>query len=822
LRRYAYLPAALVAVSLLAAPVFAVKPGTWTHHTEAEFSTGKAQGTIITNLGEVQLSRATQKLAELAGDDSVIYDIARVGEKVVVSMGPEGKLARLDGEKLETFAEDATAQIFALAADKAGLWVACSGSPSRIDLRSGDDLKVTRSIPLPDVRYIWAIVPDGKRLWVATGTSGKVLVIDTDEKEPKPVVALDCKQSNILCLGLDAKGRAYAGTDGDGLIYRITPDGNKFTSFVLFDAPEPEIGALMVMENGTVYAGTADAEQARPGRLEAARAESKGRPEKPTQPVGEPKLPNVPPRPEPKAGDKPEPSKPDAAKPEAPKPEAAKPAEPEKEKPAEPAVAAGNGQPTREQYDQLREAIHAKLEQAAKNGPITLQQGPGTGGPSALPSGPRPRLTPSRALGGAAGGKQGNAIYRINPEGFVKEVFRESVMVLRIVRSGDALFVATGNEGLIFRIDPDGEEVTRIADLEPKQIPALLSLPGGDVLVGTANPGRLFRMADTYAAEATLTSAALDAKQISLFGKFQVTAHTPEGTSVDVQTRSGNVADPEAGSWSEWSKTQTVTLAADHSHYLDTLSPAARFLQYRLTLHSKGKATPSVAEVSLKYLMPNLEPRIASVKADYPKARPAGLGAAPAAADSAQRSLKIDWEATDPNEDKLVYKLEARPFDSDGPWVTLADKLDANTYDWNTRTAPDGRYILRVTASDSPDNIPDQALSATRRSDPVTVDNTPPSIEKLTVKPAGDGTIEVNAQVTDALSPIADVRYSISGKDKEEWKMVLPVDLIYDSTDELISVKISGLAPGSAVLTLRATDALGNTRYLAQPFELKK
>ena len=109
-----------------------------------------------------------------------------------------------------------------------------------------------------------------------------------------------------------------------------------------------------------------------------------------------------------------------------------------------------------------------------------------------------------------------------------------------------------------------------------------------------------------------------------------------------------------------------------------------------------------------------------------------------------------------------------------------------------------------MTASDAGDNVPGQERSSSRRSDPVLVDNTPPKIEALELKPAGADAQQLTAQVSDALSPISDVRYSVDSS--ETWRLILPKDFIYDSTREMISVKITGLTPGSHVITIRATD----------------
>ena len=70
-----------------------------------------------------------------------------------------------------------------------------------------------------------------------------------------------------------------------------------------------------------------------------------------------------------------------------------------------------------------------------------------------------------------------------------------------------------------------------------------------------------------------------------------------------------------------------------------------------------------------------------------------------------------------------------------GSW--LRDKLKEKLLSWESNTFPDGEYIIRVTASDSPDNPPDQALTASIESERFTIDNTAPKITGLTGSKAG-------------------------------------------------------------------------------------
>jgi hypothetical protein len=203
-----------------------------------------------------------------------------------------------------------------------------------------------------------------------------------------------------------------------------------------------------------------------------------------------------------------------------------------------------------------------------------------------------------------------------------------------------------------------------------------------------------------------------------------------------------------------------------------------------------------------------------------PIAKPAvsmGPGGPQADTGSAPPAMNISWEAADANNDELVYKLEYRPAEAH-VWLPMTKDLKDTHYTWQTRQVPDGRYIVRVTASDAPDNTADAQLSDTRASDPVLIDNTPP--ELLTVKTTpGKGQIVITGRARDALSTISGLQYVVDAGD--QWHYILSDDLIYDSTDETFSVKIPDLSSGQHVITLRAQDALGNAVNQAMVVDIR-
>lgn len=750
---------------------------------------------------------------------------------------------------------------------------------------------LTTLVELPEVRYVWDLIIDPANadvLYLATGTPGKILKVQLAGEGQAPTITtlLETMQNNVLCLAMH-ENDLYAGTDTDGLVYRVptkqhanangenaqgdatSPNGNdreqadglqaRFADtaafdgpYVVYDAPEPEIATLLVAKDGTVYAGTADAEQARPGRLEEAVSEQEGRIVPGTASDSEtdgdaegdgdgedapqpPDIPNAPPQPEPMdntggnaknaAG---QPQSDDAAT-DADDAETDSTAMDEDEE--QQAVETADSEPTSEQRDRLRAYVKQRLMEARKT--ERLQAGPGSGadngggmqGPgSGTASAVRPK--PMRSQGPK---KQGNAVYRIDPEGFVAEVFRETVMVLKLAftSNGKQLLIATGNEGQIYRLNPATEETANLVDLESQQVMNMLIVPpaardanagSGQVLFCTANPAQLVRMTDGVAAEGTFTSRSFDAEQISLFGMLNLVADLPEGTSVQVQTRTGNVADPEQAPWTTWSEPQMFH-ADDGSEPLaprsmKVPSPPARFLQYKLTLAGDGEQTPTIDKVAMTYVMPNLKPVVESLRAEYPD----NMRSQQNELSPPSTVMDVQWQASDPNEDRLLYTVQYQPAGSD-KWLLMGEDLQQTRFDWQTQRVPDGRYILRLTATDRLDNPPDMARQTVRRSDPLVVDNTPPAIEKLS-KTTDSSKITFTGTAADDLTAIRSIGYILD--DQESYVQILPKDLIFDSTTEPFSFSIDDLSPGPHVVTVRAVDGRGNARYESILFEVEK
>ena len=98
----------------------------------------------------------------------------------------------------------------------------------------------------------------------------------------------------------------------------------------------------------------------------------------------------------------------------------------------------------------------------------------------------------------------------------------------------------------------------------------------------------------------------------------------------------------------------------------------------------------------------------------------------------------FQWQAEDRNGDTLEYAIYYRPL-NENTFRLLKDKLRDNFYTIDGATLADGRYVVKIVASDAPDNPLGQALSGERLSEPVDIDNTSPVLRAVTPPQSASG-----------------------------------------------------------------------------------
>jgi hypothetical protein len=163
----------------------------------------------------------------------------------------------------------------------------------------------------------------------------------------------------------------------------------------------------------------------------------------------------------------------------------------------------------------------------------------------------------------------------------------------------------------------------------------------------------------------------------------------------------------------------------------------------------------------------------------------------------------LQWKATDPDGDALVYELSFRPAGG-AKWMLLRSDVREPSYSFDSSSLPDGEYVFRVTASDVEAN-PGEGKTAVRDSSPVRVDNTPPAVRETS---RGAGFVEIEA--ADAASPILEADYSIDAK---KWVRIEPKDGLSDSPRESYRIALPPEAKGAYVL-VRVMDSARNVATL--------
>ena len=164
------------------------------------------------------------------------------------------------------------------------------------------------------------------------------------------------------------------------------------------------------------------------------------------------------------------------------------------------------------------------------------------------------------------------------------------------------------------------------------------------------------------------------------------------------------------------------------------------------------------------------------------------------------------WSARDDNDDDLIFTIYYRG-EGEKNWRLLKDKIAQRYYSWDTTTMPDGAYYLKVVASDSPSNPPDQAEGDSRESDRFEVANTPPRIEILRAQAHSPTATITFEGISAGGAALAQAQYSL---DAGDWEVVYPVGLLSDSPKQKYEIQLSGLKPGEHTIAVEIADRFDN------------
>ena len=649
------------------------------------------------------------------------------------------------GPRLTNLLTSAPAQIWCLAAGSGDTWWAGTGGDGRvIRVRPGQREETVFDA---EETNVFALAVAGNRVYAATGPDGRVYAIEANGAS-RPF--FDPEEKYIWALAVDGAGRLWVGAGNPAVIYRVDATG---TSQVVYRPPAAHVVALTRDANGRMLAGTES-----PGRLYRFDANDR------------------------------------------------------------PYVLLDSGlSELRAMGSGANGVIYAAALNRGEDSPA--------GAEAASVAAAIAPASGSQTSGTGAGtpSPRRSVIFKIDPSGSWESFWETPDLIYDLaVQSDGSVLVSTGPEGRLYTLQPN-REVFLHTGVDARQITRLV-VPGGRApsVMATANPGRVITMGSSEQSPATYVSPVRDTKSASTWGAIRWEASGP----VVLYTRAGNTEKPD-DSWSDW--------AGPYSKKEGELiqSPAARFLQWKAVLTPAGSSqTPQLTSVTAAYLTRNGRPTVTSITI-----HPAGVvfqrpftgednpiaGLDDAVADARrppggeppqppstlgrrmfQKGLQtIAWKADDADGDRLSYTLLYRREGESG-WHELKAGLSDMIFVWDTTAMADGQYIVKIVASDEASNTPDRTLTGDRESDPITIDNTPPTIStEVTRTAAGPRLV---ARVHDAQSAISKVEYSIAGG---AWRLIYPVDGLADSPDERYEIPLASDADASRIV-IRATDALQN------------
>jgi hypothetical protein len=389
----------------------------------------------------------------------------------------------------------------------------------------------------------------------------------------------------------------------------------------------------------------------------------------------------------------------------------------------------------------------------------------------------------------------GNAVYRIDPDGLVSELHRVPGTIRAMLMEDQTLVIASSGPASVSLFGLSDQSHTTLYAGDARHVTSMIKRSDGGLAFGTAIPAAVKQLGPGLAGEGTYVSTKIDAGSIARIGRMRLDGTMPDGTSLTVSMRTSNAGDEQAESlWSAWTEPVAAT------RFVQMPAGPARFIQYRLTLTGDGQISPVVTGVTLAYQTANRPPQVMTLTVTQPE---------PVEGQANRHLREIAWEAIDPDEHAMLYAIDYRS--ASGEWLGIAEKLTEPSFTWDTRTVPEGRYLLRVRASDVPANSANDARTGVKLSAPVLVDNTPPVIGDIETTTA-DGRTTVRFRVVDRGGIVRRVEYAMERPG--EWRRVRSVDTIDDSPDESYELVLDRSGTSRpVVLIVRAGDDGGNEAY---------
>lgn len=244
----------------LATDARAVGTRTFVLNDEKSFDGGDLTGVAIASDGTV---RAGLQLANAPIDDatSVWASVTLDDGSVLLGTGTGGRIYKIDKGKVTIAAETKAMAVSALALGTGGTVYAGTfpeGKVFRLSTAELDGGEKKPWVELEGAENVWGLAYDAnkKALFAATGAEGKLFRI-TDAgpgSSGKADVYFDSEEDHLVSVAVGPAGVVYAGSNGEGLLYRIKAPGR---ADVIHDFDSDDVKAIAIAppeKGGYVYA----------------------------------------------------------------------------------------------------------------------------------------------------------------------------------------------------------------------------------------------------------------------------------------------------------------------------------------------------------------------------------------------------------------------------------------------------------------------------------------------------------------------------------------------------------------------------------------
>jgi hypothetical protein len=672
--------AGLIASSLFCLSLPGATTTTWEMNGYQDFLRGRMEGLTLTRDGRLMLGPKLDTLFQ--SDQAEIWSVARAGDgSLYLGTGHRGRLYRLDaaGNSSLVWTSDQP-EIFAVAVDSKGAVYAGTSPDGKVyKIESG---KATEYFA-PGSRYIWAlaVAQDGS-LFVGTGDEGKVFHVTPNGGVGKGELYYETGQTNVTSLLLDSQGRLLAGSEPNGILYRITAPQK---AFVLYHAALPEIRGLALTADGSIYAAALGGGTAR--RAAAANSSSTS-----NAGAGLPVVTTsitVTDQADQQAGvaaPKPEPSK-------APAPQT-----PVASTTSSTVEYAGGDKSTvyRINPDNTVEALWSSKDEnvydlAVSGGTVTFLTDV---------DGRIYRMNQNRQAALIAQAGEGDATRLIETPAGLLAATGSLAKILRLSN-------ATGSGGWFEAPVHDAGAVARWGRITWRD--SGMGAKGVSVRTRSGNSSRPDATWSDWSEPITASGSTAISSPNARYIQWRAEVSGAGGASPSIEN---------------------VTVA-----YLpQNTPPVVRSIS--VTAIASATKAAGTSATGAAY----------SVTVTDTGDAPAAAGTASQTISRAgNQQLQIVWQADDPEGDRLLYNLYFRG-EEESQWKLLRANMTENTYALDGDQLADGRYYFRVTASDRPSNPAEFAREAELVSAPVLIDNTPPVVTATLARAGAGVEITVDAE----------------------------------------------------------------------------